>query len=70
MFLASLYWTYTLLLQGNRAVNGVDVVTLGVFPMVAAVLVLLGSVAGFRRVRVAQPAAQAAQPAQTVQTAP
>ena len=70
MFLASIYWTYMLLLQGNRSVNGIDVVTLGVFPMVAAVLVLLGSVAGFRRVRAAQPAAQTAQTAQTVQTTP
>ena len=51
MFLASIYWTYTLLLQGNQAVTALDVVTVAVFPMVAAVVLLLGSVAGFRHVR-------------------
>jgi hypothetical protein len=50
MFLASLYWTYTLLLQGNQTVTAVDVVTVAVFPMVSAVVLLLGSVAGFRHV--------------------
>ena len=51
MFLASLYWTYALLLQGNQAVTALDVVTVAVFPMVSAVVLLLGSVAGFRHVR-------------------
>ena len=50
MFLASLYWTYMMLLGANQGVSAMDVVTTGVFPMVAATLVLLGSVAGFRHV--------------------
>lgn len=48
MFLASLYWTYILLLQGSSTVNAADVITLAVFPMVAAVLMLVGATAGFR----------------------
>ena len=53
MFLASLYWTALLLLNGNSGVSAVDVVTTGVFPMVAAVLLLVGAVAGFRHVKTA-----------------
>jgi hypothetical protein len=51
MFLASLYWVYMLLLGANQGVSAMDVVTTGVFPMVAATVLLLGSVAGFRHVR-------------------
>ncbi len=50
MFLASLYWVYMLLLGANQGVSAMDVVTTGVFPMVAATVLLLGSVAGFRHV--------------------
>jgi len=48
MFLASLYLVYALLLQGNQNVTAPDVLTLSVFPMVAAVVLLLGAVSGFR----------------------
>ena len=51
MFLASLYWTYMMLLGANQGVSAMDVVTTGVFPMVAATVLLLGSVAGFRHVK-------------------
>jgi len=61
MFLASLYWTYTLLLQGNQTVSALDVVTLSVVPMVFAVAMLLGAGAGFRHVTPAEPTAAARQ---------
>ena len=48
MFLASLYWLYALLLQGSQNVTAQDVLTLAVFPMVAAVALLLGAASGFR----------------------
>lgn len=48
MFLASLYWLYTLLLQGSPNVTTYDVLTMAVFPMVAAVVLLLGAASGFR----------------------
>lgn len=48
MFLASLYWLYMLLLQGSPTVTAQDVITLSVFPMVAAVALLLGAASGFR----------------------
>ena len=51
MFLASLYWMYMMLLGANQGVSAMDVITTGVFPMVAATVLLLGSVAGFRHVR-------------------
>jgi hypothetical protein len=57
MFLASLYWTALMLVNGNSGVSAVDVVTTGVFPMVAAVVLLVGSVSGFRHSNV--PAASA-----------
>jgi hypothetical protein len=51
MFLASVYWTYMMLLGANQGVSAMDVVTTGVFPMVAATVLLLGAVAGFRHLR-------------------
>jgi hypothetical protein len=48
MFLASLYWLYTLLLEGSQNLTAQDVLTLSVLPMVAAVALLLGAVSGFR----------------------
>jgi len=56
MFLASLYWMYMMLLGASQGVTAMDVITTGVFPMVAATVLLLGSVAGFRHVRDAAPA--------------
>ena len=53
MFLASLYWTALLLVNGNSGVSASDVVTTGVFPMVAAVVLLVGAVAGFRHAKTA-----------------
>ena len=49
MFLASLYLLYTLLLQGSQNVSLLDVLGTSVLPMLAAVALLLGSGAGFRR---------------------
>lgn len=54
MFVASLYWMYMMLLGANQGVSAMDVITTGVFPMVAATVLLLGAVAGFRHVRAAQ----------------
>ena len=51
MFLASLYWMYMMLLGANQGVSALDVISTGVFPMVAATVLLLGSVAGYRHVR-------------------
>ena len=51
MFLASLYWMYMMLLGASQGVSAMDVITTGVFPMVAATVLLLGAVAGFRHVR-------------------
>jgi hypothetical protein len=48
MFLASLYWMYALFLLGSQNVNAWDVITLTVFPMVAAIVLLLGAATGFR----------------------
>ena len=49
MFLASLYWlTLVLLAIGATAV---DALTTSVFPMVAAIVLLLGSVAGYRHAK-------------------
>jgi hypothetical protein len=48
MLLASLYWVYLLLLQGSPAVTAQDVLTMSVFPMVAAIVLLLGAAAGYR----------------------
>ena len=50
MFLASVYLAYILVLQGSQVVTAADVVSLSVFPMVAAVVLLLGAVSGFRHV--------------------
>ncbi len=49
MFLASLYWMYAMFLLGSQQVNAFDIITLTVFPMVSAVVMLLGAVAGFRQ---------------------
>jgi hypothetical protein len=51
MFLASVYWMYMMLLGANQGVTAMDVITTGVFPMVASTVLLLGAIAGFRHVR-------------------
>ena len=48
MFLASLYMFYAVVFSGGSDITAVDVLGLSVFPMVASVLLLLGSVSGFR----------------------
>ncbi len=48
MFLASLYWLYMLLLQGSQSVTAIDVLSLAVLPMVAAMVMLVGAISGFR----------------------
>jgi hypothetical protein len=48
MLLASLYWLTALLLQGYGNVNAFEVLSTAVLPMVAAIVLLLGSVSGFR----------------------
>jgi hypothetical protein len=60
MFFASLYWMYMMLLGANQGVSAMDVITTGVFPMVAATVLLLGAVAGFRHVRTTQTPTQTA----------
>ncbi len=47
MFLASLYWMFWVMLP-VAATSVVDMVTQSVFPLVAAVLLLLGAVPGYR----------------------
>jgi hypothetical protein len=51
MFLSSLYLTYRLLLDGSGSATAADVITVGVLPMVAAVVLLVGAVAGFRHAK-------------------
>jgi len=48
MFLVSLFWLAMLLMQGSQDVTAQQVLTMSVFPMVAAVLLLLGAASGFR----------------------
>jgi hypothetical protein len=48
MFLASVYWMYLLGFSTGGQVPVGDMLTLSVFPMVAAVVLLLGAVSGFR----------------------
>jgi hypothetical protein len=55
MFLASLYWTYMLLFQGTPTVTVTDVLALSVFPMVSAIVLLLGSAAGYRHAESVRP---------------
>ncbi len=51
MLLASIYMMYTLLLAGGTVVSTVDVITVALFPLVAAMVLLLGATAGFRHAR-------------------
>jgi hypothetical protein len=48
MFLAALYWTLLLVFIGGSQVSVTDWFAASVFPLLASVFVLLGSVAGFR----------------------
>ena len=57
MFVASLYWIALLLLNADQGVSAYDVVTVGVFPMVAAAVLLVGAVAGFRHAKEPEPTA-------------
>lgn len=51
MLLASVYMMYTLLLAGGRVVSTVDVITVALLPMVAAMVLLLGAASGFRHTK-------------------
>jgi hypothetical protein len=51
MFLASLYWLAMLLLATRGQVTAMDVLTTAVFPMVAAIVLLLGSAGGYRHAK-------------------
>ena len=59
MFLASLYWMFWVMLP-TAATSVVDLVTQSVFPLVAAVILLLGAVTGYRHSRDAAVPATAA----------
>lgn len=48
MFLAALYWGLLLVFIGGSQVSATDWLAASVFPLLAAIFVLLGSVAGFR----------------------
>ena len=47
MFLASLYWMFWVMMP-TSATSAFDMASLSLFPMAASVLLLLGSVSGFR----------------------
>jgi len=49
LFMASLYTTAMLFVNGNQ-VSVADVITIGFFPMVFALLMLVGAAVGFRHV--------------------
>lgn len=51
MLLASLYWMTLLFVANAGQVTAVDVLTTSVFPMVASIVLLLGSIAGYRHAR-------------------
>jgi len=50
MFLASLYWMFWVMLP-TAATSAFDMASLSLFPMAAAVVLLVGAVAGFRHIR-------------------
>ena len=50
MFLASLYWMFWVMLPAGP-VNAFDMASMSLFPMVAAVVLLLGAATGFRHSR-------------------
>ena len=58
MFLASLYWMFWVMMPAGAA-TGVDLVTQAVFPLVSAVVLLLGAVTGYRHNRDAASSASA-----------
>jgi hypothetical protein len=47
MFLASLYWMFWVMMPAGST-NAFDMASMSLFPMAAAVVLLLGSVSGFR----------------------
>ena len=52
MFLASLYlFTQVLVAGAGGSLGAMDVITTSVFPMVAAIVLMLGATAGFRHAR-------------------
>jgi hypothetical protein len=50
MFLASLYWMFWVMLPGNAS-SVLEAASLSLFPMVAAAVLLVGAVPGFRHAR-------------------
>ena len=51
MFLASLYWLTLVLFTSNGQATALDALTTSVFPMVAAIVLLMGSVPGYRHAK-------------------
>ena len=51
MFLAALYWMYMLAFVARGQVGAMDWVAVSFFPMVAAVVLLVGAVPGFRHAK-------------------
>jgi hypothetical protein len=56
MFLAALYWMYLLLIPAGQT-STLEVMSVSVFPMVAAMVLLLGAIPGYRQLRNSQRAA-------------
>ena len=54
MFLASLYWMFWVMLP-TAATSAFDLASMSLFPMAFAVVLLVGSVAGYRHVRDTSP---------------
>ncbi len=50
MFLGSLYWMFWVMMPTGQT-NAFDMASMSLFPMVAAVVLLLGSVSGFRHTK-------------------
>ena len=54
MFLASLYWMFWVMMP-TAATSAFDLASMSLFPMVFAVILLVGAVAGFRHIRDVSP---------------
>jgi hypothetical protein len=64
MFLAALYWLYMLAFVARGQVGATDWLAVSFFPMVFAVVLLVGAVPGFRHTRDASQPPAEAKPAQ------
>ena len=50
MFMAAVYWMFWVMMPSNQ-VSAFDMASLSLFPMVAAVVLMLGAITGFRHSR-------------------